>query len=226
MMKAEAHQEFVKNAQGSEYDYIDLKGINDVLTPLRLKYFVSDKFAIIHQEQKNGPDVDKPAIYMIDLITGEEKDCIYLPWPGFDQAYGQLSKAQMIGANLTYIRRYLLMCAYDISVAKDMFDSGNYAYQTNIPTVTPYDSYTGVTQQTAQGNQQNDGFTISEESSSDGWDGNALEDARNTIIEYGPYAGMRIGDLENTDFSAILNMAKDTRTDVGAKCRLLVEMTR
>lgn len=40
MMKAEAHYEFVKNSQGDEYDYIDLKGINDILTPLRLKYFI------------------------------------------------------------------------------------------------------------------------------------------------------------------------------------------
>ena len=59
MMKAEAHYEFVKNSQGDEYDYIDLKGINDILTPLRLKYFISDKFAIIRQENKNGPDVDR-----------------------------------------------------------------------------------------------------------------------------------------------------------------------
>lgn len=41
-----------------------------------------------------------------------------------------MSKAQMIGANLTYIRRYLLMCAYDISVGKDAFDGGQ-----NIPSV-------------------------------------------------------------------------------------------
>ena len=229
MMKAEAHYEFVKNSQGDEYDYIDLKGINDILTPLRLKYFISDKFAIIRQENKNGPDVDKPAIYMIDLITGEEKDCISLPWPGFDQAYGRLTKAQMIGANLTYIRRYLLMCAYDISVAKDMFDSGC-ANQANIPTF--YDQNDGAAQQTAPVNQNqtayqsNDGFTISEDPNENTWDRNALEDARNTIIEYGPYAGMRLGDVERNDFSAVVNMAKDARTDIGAKCRLIMEMTR
>ena len=75
-MKVEAHQMLVKNNEGEDYDYIDLKGINDVLNPLRLKYFVADKFAIIHQVNKNGPDVDKPAIKMIDLLSGEEKDCI------------------------------------------------------------------------------------------------------------------------------------------------------
>ena len=67
-MKVEAHQMLVKNNEGEDYDYIDLKGINDVLNPLRLKYFVADKFAIIHQVNKNGPDVDKPAIKMIDLL--------------------------------------------------------------------------------------------------------------------------------------------------------------
>ena len=37
---------------------------------------------------------------------------------------------------------------------------------------------------------------------------------------------MRLGDVERNDFSAVVNMAKDTRTDIGAKCRLIMEMTR
>lgn len=216
-MKAEAHQMLVKNNEGEDYDYIDLKGINDVLNPLRLKYFVADKFAIIHQVNKNGPDVDKPAIKMIDLMTGEEKDCISLPWPGFDQSYRNMSKAQMIGANLTYIRRYLLMCAYDISVGKDAFDGGQ-----NIPSVGMENNQNPTMEQ----NQQDDGFTIMEEAQDEAWNGNALEDARNSILISGPYAGMKLGDVEKIDPGFIVNAANDTRTDIGAKCRLILEMTK
>ena len=220
-MKVEAHQMLMKNNEGEDYDYIDLKGINDVLNPLRLKYFVADKFAIIHQENKNGPDVDKPAIKMIDLMSGEEKDCISLPWPGFDQSYRNMSKAQMIGANLTYIRRYLLMCAYDISVGKDAFDGGQ-----NIPSVGMENNQNPTMEQ----NQQNDdGFTIMEEESQDedeAWNGNALEDARDTILAAGPYAGMKLGDVEKLDPGFVVNAASDTRTDIGAKCRLILEMTK
>lgn len=220
-MKVEAHQMLVKNNEGEDYDYIDLKGINDVLNPLRLKYFVADKFAIIHQANKNGPDVDKPAIKMIDLLSGEEKDCISLPWPGFDQSYRNMSKAQMIGANLTYIRRYLLMCAYDISVGKDAFDGGQ-----NIPSVGMENNQNPTMEQNQQ--TDNDGFMIMEESpdEDEAWNGNALEDARDTILVAGPYAGMKLGDVEKLDLGFIVNAASDTRTDIGAKCRIILEMTK
>lgn len=241
MMKAEAHLMLMKNNEGEDYDYIDLKGINDVLNPLRLKYLISDKFTIVHQENKNGPDVDKPAIKMIDLMTGEEKDCISLPWPGFDQSYRNMSKAQMIGANLTYIRRYLLMCAYDISVGKDAFDS-----EQNIPSVGMKNNQNPTTehnlplhpnipqnftppQNFKQPQIDNDGFTIMEEESQDddeAWNGNALEDARDTILVAGPYAGMKLGDVEKLDPGFVVNAASDTRTDIGAKCRLILEMTK
>ena len=240
-MKAEAHLMLMKNNEGEDYDYIDLKGINDVLNPLRLKYLISDKFTIVHQENKNGPDVDKPAIKMIDLMTGEEKDCISLPWPGFDQSYRNMSKAQMIGANLTYIRRYLLMCAYDISVGKDAFDS-----EQNIPSVGMKNNQNPTTehnlplhpnipqnftppQNFKQPQIDNDGFTIMEEESQDddeAWNGNALEDARDTILVAGPYAGMKLGDVEKLDPGFVVNAASDTRTDIGAKCRLILEMTK
>lgn len=225
-MKAKAHQMLVKNNEGEDYDYIDLKGINDVLNPLRLKYFVADKFAIVHQENKNGPDVDKPAIKMIDLITGEEKDCISLPWPGFDQSYRNMSKAQMIGANLTYIRRYLLMCAYDISVGKDAFDAGQNIPSVGMENIQNQSTYPNDSENFNQ--QTDDGFMIMEESQDEdeSWNGNALEDARDTILIAGPYAGMKLGDVEKRDPGFIVNAASDTRTDIGAKCRLILEMTK
>ena len=106
---AELNKNLVKNRETDDYDYIDLKGINDVLHPLKCKYKITD----MPCKEDNGD----MSLIMIDSLTGEKHGKITIPWPGNDDEHNNnMRKIQITGANITYLRRYLLMLAYDISV--------------------------------------------------------------------------------------------------------------
>ena len=112
---AELNKNLVKNRETDDYDYIDLKGINDVLHPLKCKYKITD----MPCKEDNGD----MSLIMIDSLTGEKHGKITIPWPGNDDEHNNnMRKIQITGANITYLRRYLLMLAYDISVPKDFYD--------------------------------------------------------------------------------------------------------
>ena len=109
---AELNKNLVKNRETDDYDYIDLKGINDVLHPLKCKYKITD----MPCKEDNGD----MSLIMIDSLTGEKHGKITIPWPGNDDEHNNnMRKIQITGANITYLRRYLLMLAYDISGAGD-----------------------------------------------------------------------------------------------------------
>lgn len=111
---SELNKNLVKNRETDDYDYIDLKGINQYLQPLKVKYGITDIPCI-------EPNNDLGLI-MIDSITGKHYDKITIPWPGLDPEHNNMRVVQVIGANITYLRRYLLMLAYDINVPKDFYD--------------------------------------------------------------------------------------------------------
>lgn len=69
---AELNKNLVKNRETDDYDYIDLKGINDVLHPLKCKYKITD----MPCKEDNGD----MSLIMIDSLTGEKHGKITIPW--------------------------------------------------------------------------------------------------------------------------------------------------
>lgn len=218
---AELNQNLVKNRETDDYDYIDLKGINDVLHPLKCKYKITD----IPCMETNGD----MSLIMIDALTGEQLDKITIPWPGDDSEHNNnMRKIQIIGANITYLRRYLLMLAYDISVPKDFYDDKPLKFD-DIPEVlspkeSTYDSQVGnkkssdltyaspeeVFEKEAVKQDFVPCETVEEELRLDPNRGrkNIYDDAENYMVRDGKYAGMSLCEVAKMDPNEIVVMAQ------------------
>lgn len=224
---AELNSGLVKNRETDDYDYIDLKGINQVLQPLKCKYKISD---IPCKESNNDM-----SLIMIDALTGKQHEKLTVPWPGLDPEHNDMRAVQIVGANITYLRRYLLMWAYDINVPKDFYDekplnldsipeiptvretsaeekkkesselthSSKGKWVENKPTyvqgeVVSYDPETGEEELRLDPNR---GRKKSKQK-------NIYEDAENYIVKEGNYAGVPLCEIADTDPDELVAMAR------------------
>lgn len=201
---AELNSGLVKNRETDDYDYIDLKGINQVLQPLKCKYKISD---VPCKETNNDM-----SLIMIDALTGEPHDKVTVPWPGLDPEHNNMRAVQTIGANITYLRRYLLMWAYDINVPKDFYDDK----PLNLDIIPEILTAKETAQPVKKGTDKSPDLTyepVEEELQLDPNRGkaskkNIYDDAENYIIKEGNYAGMPLCELVDTDPDELVAMAR------------------
>lgn len=220
---SELNKNLVKNRETDDYDYIDLKGINQVLQPLKCKYKITD----VPLRESNG----EMSLIMIDACSGKEHGKVTIPWPGSDPEHNNnMREIQIIGANITYLRRYLLMLAYDISVPKDFYDEKPLKFD-NIPEVlTPKESnesqgetkkssdQTYASKEEAFGKAAILQNSISYETNEEELQldpnrgktkgNNIYADAENYIVKEGKYAGMPLGEVANADPNELVAMAQ------------------
>lgn len=221
---AELNKNLVKNRETDDYDYIDLKGINDVLHPLKCKYKITD----MPCKEDNGD----MSLIMIDSLTGDEHGKITIPWPGNDDEHNNnIRKIQITGANITYLRRYLLMLAYDISAPKDFYDENKTPLKFNdIPeALRPKESVKDgqeenkkssdldpVSKEKYFGTEKKDLVpyeTGEEELQLDpnrgrGKTKNIYDDAENYMVKEGKYEGIMLCDVAKMDPNDLIEMAR------------------
>ena len=222
---AELNKNLVKNRETDDYDYIDLKGINQYLQPLKVKYKITD---IPYMEENKDL-----GLIMVDSVTGEKKDKVTVPWPGLDPEHNNMRTVQVIGANITYLRRYLLMLAYDINVPKDFYDEQKQNFSM-IPEVLPQKETTETKKQNSKPSDSSDLVytsldeyvkgekqaekeetvvyeTDGEELKLDpsrGRKNNIYDDAENYIVKNGKYAGMPLCEVREIDPNEFVSMAR------------------
>ena len=190
---AELNKNLVKNRETDDYDYIDLKGINDVLHPLKCKYKITD----MPCKEDNGD----MSLIMIDSLTGEKHGKITIPWPGNDDEHNNnMRKIQITGANITYLRRYLLMLAYDISVPKDFYDENKTPLKFNdIPeALRPKESVKDGQEENLQ----------LDPNRGRGKTKNIYDDAENYMVKEGKYEGIMLCDVAKMDPNDLIEMAR------------------
>lgn len=227
LLIAELNSGLVKNRETDDYDYIDLKGINQVLQPLKCKYKISD---IPCKEPNNDM-----SLIMVDTLTGKQFDKVTVPWPGLDPEHNNMRAVQTIGANITYLRRYLLMWAYDINVPKDFYDDK----PLNLDMIPEIPTAKGAAQPVGKGTDKSSDLTYrpveevlknpayvapmemvsydpetdEEELQLDPNRGksskkNIYDDAENYVVKEGNYAGMPLCEVADTDPDELLAMAR------------------
>lgn len=215
----EANRKLRKNKETDDYDYIDLHGINKVLLPLKIKYLITDEPV----ENK------RPGLKIIDMVTGKEMFEIFVPWPDKDDQFG-MTNAQIIGANITYLRRYLIMWAYDLS-SGDMLDNKVKIPEVNVsaaasasdmPELLKMSNQETVIPGAAATDLEEEEFFLNpsiEQTNTK----NILVDAQNYIMTTGPFAGMCLGDIYRNNKDMVIDMAKDnSNPQLATYCNILL----
>lgn len=221
----EANRKLRKNKETDDFDYLDLHGINKVLLHLKLKYLITDEpiTETLQNSQKN--DLQRPGLKIIDMVTGQEMLQVFVPWPEHDDRY-DMSKVQMIGANITYLRRYLIMWAYDLS-SGDVLDKKLGGIQIPEVEVNPEmasmapDLPEPLRMQTTTSTEEEFYLDPIQEQQSQN---NIIEDAKNYVLTTGSYAGMCLGDLATANHDLIRNMAEDQgNPQLSMYCNVLLQ---